>query len=158
MMDIYQLRKRVAKYGFFVFLFLSSGAMAGPATDELSRCLVKETTKEDQIKLIRWVFGAMSFHPEVKSLSNVSQKQSEILSKDAAELMMDLLAARCKTQTKGAVTNDGPLAIKAAFQVLGTTAMQGLMTNPEVLGYMSQLESNVDAQKLQEVFTEQPAK
>jgi hypothetical protein len=38
----------------------TSMAAAGPYSDDLAKCLVKSTTKEDRVSLIRWLFAAAS--------------------------------------------------------------------------------------------------
>lgn len=127
-------------------------AGAGPFTDEMSRCLVKNTSETDKELLIKWVFAAMAAHPKVKSLSNVSTEQGDRLNKETADLMVTLLVKRCKAETEQALKAEGASTFQASFQVLGQVAMQGLMTNPDVAQYMAGLEPHLDTKALEKAF------
>ena len=43
-----------------LLLAFSASAHAGPFNDKLAICLVKSTTQEDKLTLIRWIFAAMA--------------------------------------------------------------------------------------------------
>jgi hypothetical protein len=58
-------------------LLQGSAAVAGVFTDDLGRCLVNSTTKEDRVNLIRWLFVAASHHPAVKPIATVTSAQQE---------------------------------------------------------------------------------
>lgn len=130
----------------------SINAHAGPFTDDMAKCLVKNTTQGDKEALIKWIYAAMSAHPSVKALSNVSTKQGESLNKGAADLMMELLTQRCKVETQQAIKNEGETAIRASFQILGQVAMQDLMGNPAVTKYIGGITTFVDKKSLEEAF------
>lgn len=123
-------------------------AQAGPFTDEMTKCLVQKTSNADKTLLIQWIFAAMSHHPDVNSLSNVSMGNAEELNRRTAELMTNLLAERCVEETKRAVRYEGRQALTASFEVLGNVAMNELMANPGVSGYMGALGNYVDGEKL----------
>jgi hypothetical protein len=57
---------------FVITMLLSQALHAGPFTNQLSRCLVKSTSEADKELLIKWIFAAMSSHPKVQHMSNVS--------------------------------------------------------------------------------------
>jgi hypothetical protein len=130
----------------------SLGVQAGPFTDDMSKCLVKNTTQEDKEALIKWIYAAMSAHPSVKALSNVSAKQGESLNKGAADLMMELLTQRCKTETQQAIKYEGEGAIRTSFQILGQVAMQDLMSHPAVTKYITGITSFVDKKSFEDAF------
>lgn len=140
-----------------VFLGLAANAYAGPFTDDMSKCLVKNTTQEDKEALIKWIYAAMSNHPSVKSLSNVSVKQGEELNKRAAELMVELLTQRCKVETQQAIKFEGETAIRTSFQILGQVAMQDLMANQAVAKYISGIASHVDKNAIEEALGKKPS-
>ena len=127
-----------------VLLGLSSTAAAGPFNDKLAICLVESTSPAEKTTLMRWIFGAMSRHPQVKDLSQVTQAQADQMNKAVAELFVALLGDRCATETAQAVKYEGPAVISSSFEVLGKVAMQGLMTEPAVNEYISGLNDNVD--------------
>lgn len=139
-----------------VCIGFAANAYAGPFTDDMSKCLVKNTTQDDKEALIKWIYAAMSAHPSVKSLSNVSTKQGDAFNKRAGELMIELLTQRCKFETQQAVKFEGEAAIRTSFQILGQVAMQDLMTNPAVTQYISGLANSVDKKALEEAFGKKP--
>jgi len=145
------------KFKYFLFaLFLATpfSTNAGPFTDKLSICLVQSTSDADKQLLIQWVFAAMSAHPSVHALSNVSVKKGQMLNKKTANLFMTLLTVRCKSEMKQALKFEGKSAFEASFKVLGEVAMNGLMKHPNVRKYMSGLDKNLDPKKLRELVIE----
>ena len=137
-----------------IILNLYSIALAGPFTDEMSRCIVKKTTESDKTLFIKWIFAAMSSHPDVASMANISSQQKEELNKKAAEMIIELLTNRCKEECKQAVKYEGGDSFKASFELLGQVAMQGLMTHQQVVEYLSGLEKYFDEDKLKKAFKE----
>ena len=133
-----------------LFLTCSTG-FAGPFTDKLSICLVEKTTSDDKNKLIKWVYGAMSSHPTVKSLSNIPLNVGKKLNKDTANLFMDLLTNRCKEEAEKAIRYENKLAIQTSFAILGKVAMQGIMSDKNVIQFMGGLDSYLDKEKLQAI-------
>jgi hypothetical protein len=132
-----------------LFIFGVQGiAQAGPFTDEMSKCLVKNTSESDRTLFVQWVYAAMSSHPDVKAMSNVSPAIADDLNKRTANLVMELLTVRCKAETEQALKYEGASSFQASFSVLGSVAMQGLMSNPNVTQYLSGLNKYVDAEKL----------
>lgn len=135
-----------------LFIFVVPTANAGPFTDKLSICLVQQTNEADKEILIKWVFAAMSSHPNVQHLSNVSSKTGEKLNKNTAELFVDLISNRCEKEAREAIKYENEIALNKSFEVLGKVAMQGIMGNPNVSAYMGGMEKYIDANKLRSVF------
>ena len=135
-----------------VLLGLSSTVQAGPFNDKLAICLVENTSQADKTTLMRWIFGAMSRHPDVRDLTEVSQAQADQMNKAVADLFVALLADRCATETANAVKYEGASVISSSFEVLGKVAMQGLMTDASVNEYISGLAKNIEPGKLDAVL------
>ena len=66
-------------------------AVAGPTVDQLSDCLVKATTATDKTTVLQWTFAALSAHPDLKALSNVSDAQRTQLDQKFAQVLNVLL-------------------------------------------------------------------
>ncbi len=146
---------------YFALLFLSFSPIAvqaGPFTDQLSICLVNQTTPADKQELIKWVYVAISSHPELGSLSNIPKKLGDELNKNVASLFVDLLTSRCRKQAVEAVKYEKNIALQTSFSTLGRVAMQGLMTNPGVANFMGGLDKYIDKEKLQSVFPKDAVK
>jgi hypothetical protein len=126
-------------------------ARAGVFGDDLSRCLVDSTTKEDRAALVRWIFIAMSQHPMVSSMSNVKAEQKEQANKEIGALFMRLLTEACQEKTRAAVKAEGAATIQLSFQVLGQVAAGELFSDPSVIAVMSGLDKYLDADKLKEL-------
>jgi hypothetical protein len=94
----------------------------------------------------------MSFHPEVKSLANVSNSDGEAFNKNMAELMVDLTSVRCKDETVKALQYEGTNAMEVSFGLLGEVAMSDLMMDKDVQTYMSGLETYIDEEAYAEAL------
>jgi hypothetical protein len=122
---------------------------ASPAGDALSRCIADSTTGRDRKDLARWVFTAMSAHPEIRDISNVAPGTIDKVSKVTGGLFTKLLTESCPNEVRAAMQSDGPVAIQAAFHILGQLAMQELMTDNNVVASISVLETYIDKNKLE---------
>jgi hypothetical protein len=131
-------------------LLLAAGtAQAQSPVDALGRCLADNTSGRDRKELARWLFAAMTAHPEMKSLSAASGDDIDRASRSAGALFTRLLADNCPGPVRDAVRSGGPAAIQAGFQVLGQLAMQELMTNPQVGSAMGILDRYIDRAKVE---------
>ncbi|MBX3565700.1 MAG: hypothetical protein KF730_14115 [Sphingomonas sp.] len=133
---------------------VAPAASASVYTDELAKCLVEKTTKEDHALLVKWIFAAVSVGPEVKPLSRVTPEQRADYTHAAGNLMMRLLTVDCREQTVKAVKYDGPNSIEVAFELLGKVAMQALMADPAVEAEFAGLTEGLDVSALASVFVE----
>jgi hypothetical protein len=137
-------------------------AHAGVYTDEMSKCLVRSATPQDQSDLVIWVFAAMSAHPSVKAYANISEPQRVAITKKASGLMERLLITSCRKETIDALKYEGSSAIEQSFGVLGEVAMRGLMSDPQVTQNFASLAEYVDAAKFEALAKEagiaEPAK
>ena len=138
-------------------LTIAGQAMADPATDALSACLVKSATPDDHIALARWIFGAMAAHPRVADMANISAAQQEAINKAGGELFTRLLTHDCAPETTAAIRSNGQAAIETAFGILGEAAMQDLMSDPKVTDSLGGMMKYVDQDKLFQVMTGAPA-
>src|SRR5262245_59821896 len=129
-----------------------SSAVAGPYSDDLSKCLVSSTTNEEKGTLVKWIFSIAALHPAVSSVSSVTDKQRVDLNKSTAALFETLLADRCKKQTRDAVKYEGTNTIQESFGVLGQAAMMELFTNEAVANGLQEFANYVDEKKLAPVL------
>ena len=131
----------------------SSSAVAGPTTDALSACLADNTTGRDRKELARWVFFGMASHPEMRSLSNVTQADRDGLDRAMASTVMRLVTENCRAEGRSALNKDGNAAFEAAFATIGKLAMQELMSNPDVNTSFSRYTRYIDQKKLSSALT-----
>ena len=143
---------------FFVTALLLLGllgrvAQAGVYTDDLSKCLIRATSTNDRVVLVRWMFAMLALHPAVQPLSSISAGQREAASNIAAGLFARLLTADCRQESVNALKYEGVAAMGASFQVLGQVASRDLMTDPNVAKGMNQLSADLEGdQKLKDLL------
>ncbi|HLZ76579.1 hypothetical protein [Phenylobacterium sp.] len=148
------MRRAAVAMGLVLALGLSGVARAGPSTDDLGKCLVKSTTPGDRDSLMTWLFMAISAHPSVKAMANVTPAQRDDADRQIAVVVQRLLTQDCRSQTVDAIRNDGMGAIQGSFTVLGQVAMGGLMQDPAVSGQIQGMAKYLDVQKFTALLTD----
>src|SRR5271170_5839280 len=136
----------------FVFGGISS-ASAGVYADDLGKCLVASTNKDDRSNLIRWLFVAAAHHPAVKPIAAISPAQQDESDKAMGGLIMKLLTDTCKVDAQKAIQYEGPITIQIAFEVLGKVAGQELFSSPEVTANLKGLAKYIDGEKIKALAT-----
>ena len=129
-------------------------AAAGPYADEMAKCFVRETTPADRTLFIRWMFSAMALHPEVKTMSNVTDAQRVEASKGTAGVFERLLLESCRKEAKQSVRYEGAQTLAGAFELLGQVAARELFTNKEVAGGLATLSKYFDEKKIKALAEE----
>jgi len=138
-----------------VFSMGTSPAMAASSADPLASCFADNTTEKQRKALARWVFAGMAAHPEIQSISQVSDEVRDTLDKEVAAMVTVLLAEDCLEPTKAAIKEGGNKALKSAFAVVGKLAFQELMVNPEVNAAFVQYIKYVDRRKFEALQEEE---
>ena len=144
------LRKLTMAAGLIAVL--AAPVMAGPATDRMADCLVKNTTGQDRIDLIRWTVLAYSKHPDVASFITADPEIEQSIHARMAELFTVLLVDRCKAESKAALAADGNIAIEKAFEVLGGVAGGELFLSEDVNAAITTFAQQVDEDKIMELY------
>lgn len=129
-------------------------ASAGVYADDMSKCLVRSTTDADQAQLVGWLFAAISSHPTVKPMTNLTDAQRDAAVQKAGALMQRLMLVDCRKETVDALKYEGTGSIGQAFGVLGQAAMRGLMSDPKVAEGMAGLGKSIDEKKFEEMLKE----
>jgi hypothetical protein len=135
-------------------LFSAGNASAGVYADDLSKCLVENTTTEDRTALVRWLFSAASAHPAISSLSTIKPAEMDSANQVIGAMFMKLLTESCKVETQKALRFEGPATIQLSFTVLGQVAGAELFSNPLVAKEMAGIEKFIDSKKLESLNAE----
>ena len=114
-------------------------AIAGPFWDDLTKCMVIKTTGPDNALLIQMDFVAMSSHPDVDWMTNISPEKKDEINDKTLNLLLDFPTVRCAQEYKQAFQYEGMDAFSNSFGVFGEVAMHGLMSYPVVVQYFSGL-------------------
>lgn len=133
--------------------FMPAISFAGPTTDALASCVADNTTGKDRKDLAKWVFVAMSAHPEIKPLSKASDAVKESLDKNLASLATKLITESCRAEAHQAFSTEGEKSFEFAFHALGRLAMQELTTNPAVSASFSNYVKYLDRSKFEAAFS-----
>ena len=138
---------------FVIGLFLVQPANAGPYSDQLSRCIVESTSSEEKIAFVRWMFSVFSFHPAVKDLASIKEKQHVEADKKTAKLFMNLLTVSCRERAVKAIKYEGQEALNTAFRLLGEVAVRELYANPEVVAGVEGFTKYLDEEQLKPIIS-----
>lgn len=123
-------------------------AHAGPGADALSQCLIKATSPDDRKVALRWAFATMALDPDVASLATITPAQRDLINRQAAALVTDLLVQSCREPVRQALLAEGPSAAKTAFETWGRWAATGLVSEPHVVQGLGGLLQYLDLAKL----------
>jgi hypothetical protein len=127
-------------------------AFASPTSDALGACLVDKSTGGDRRALARWIFVAMSAHPQLQDLFDMTPQTRETVNKAAADVFVRLVTADCNDETRAAIDVEGAIAMKTAFGKLGEVAMGELTTNKAVQAEFEGLTRYMDRDKMKAAF------
>ena len=105
--------------------------MAQSPTNALGKCMTDNTTGKDRKVMARWMFLAMSAHPENRDLSMVTEPQRIEGDKQMAALVTRLITIDCVEHAKAARAQNGQ-GMGGAFGALGEVAMMELTAHPDV--------------------------
>ena len=134
-------------------VFITTPVFSGSPAGELGGCLVESLNGKERKELAKWVFFAMAAHPEMKSYSNVSDKDTKETDEFVGKLITRLLAENCPRDLQKAYSAD-PLAIQKAFELVGKVAMRELMTDQNVTKSISSYVRYIDEEKINKVLLE----
>jgi hypothetical protein len=123
-------------------------AVGGQYADAMAKCLIQSASPQDRTLLVKWIFGIASLHPELASMSSITNEQRDILDKSAAALFQRLLLESCKSETQQAFKNEGSQTMAYAFNILGQVAIGGMFNDPHVLEGMKNFPKYIDQGKL----------
>lgn len=136
----------------FIAIGFCSSVWAGPYADELGKKLVSTTAAEEKALFVRWMFVAMSLHPDLKDMSSITLEQREEANRKVGELLTRMLTVTCAAEAKEAIKYEGVSAMQSAFQLFGQIAARELFTNKEVTKGMADLEKYFDAEKIKKTL------
>jgi hypothetical protein len=125
---------------------------AGPAADAAGTCLTDNTTGKDRKILTRWIFLAMTRHPDLAALSAATDADHDAGTRQMAALFERLITQDCRSEIRAMVAAEGSSSMRTPFEVLGRVAMVELMGNPTVAAQVGRLDQFVDQQKIAEIM------
>ena len=127
-------------------------AIAGPAVGNLSKCMKDSTNGKDRKDLVRWMFAAISSHPEIGSMGSISEAVKTDANKNMGGLITRLVTENCRAQTQAVIKEDGPQGMYQSFQALGEVAMMELAADPGVAAAFGTYTQYMDMKKVEAVL------
>jgi hypothetical protein len=138
-----------------VVMSLSSRVNAATSIETTSTCLTDSTSGRDRKEFVKWVYLAMSQHPEIKDLVGVTPELTEESNQNIGQLMTRLLTEDCPNEVRDMIKENGPSSMSKAFEVLGRVAMMELMSDPSVSSAMSKLDQYTDQERIRDALSVQ---
>lgn len=135
-----------------VLVAASPAAFASPTIETASTCLTDSTTGRDRKDLVKWVYLAMSKHPDIEGLSAWTPSGEEESARRVGALFTRLIADDCPDEMNAMVSEHGASSVSVAFEVVGRVAMQELMAHPNVQGVIAELERHADQARIAPVL------
>lgn len=123
-------------------------ATASPTSEALSQCLGRAATAEDRRVLVRWIFSAVSVHPDLGDMAALDDAARLRMTKEAAAVFERLVAQDCASQSREAIVSDGMDGYGDAFRTLGEVAMTDFVAHKDVAAAMASIGTHVDQQRV----------
>ncbi len=136
---------------FAVFLAIAPVAHGSSSVEAASTCLRDSTSGRDRKDLAKWLFLAMSKHPEIRYLANASAEADEESNVLAGALITRLIADDCPIEISAMVAEHGASSVSLAFEVVGRVAMEELMAHPDVAAVFTGLDRYADQDRIARV-------
>lgn len=122
-------------------------------TQTLATCLTDSLNGKERKSLIKWVFFAMSAHPELDQYTQETGEDVTSSNETMGALVTRLFTEDCPEEAVLANKTD-PLAIQKAFEFVGQVAMQELMRDQNVMSSISNYVQHTDQNKINALFVE----
>lgn len=142
--------------GLLALAILACGTPAGAGvfTDDLSRCLVKQASDEDQNILMKWLFSAFALNPSLAPMTQITPAQRTEFTKAAAGVYVRLLVSDCRTEAVAALKNEGESSLGPAFGTLGRTTASRIFNSPAANAELEKLGDSFDKDALKKLFAD----
>ncbi|MCD2515534.1 hypothetical protein LQ564_04330 [Massilia sp. G4R7] len=135
-----------------MLLFLPQAAIAQSASNPLGECIKDNTTGKDRKLMARWMFMAMSAHPDIQGLSTVSEAARTETDKQVAALVSRLISVTCVGEVRALGKQERKARMEEAFGSLGEVAMLELMSNQNVASSVNNYTQFLDFSKLKDLL------
>ncbi|MBI3439971.1 MAG: hypothetical protein HY054_15200 [Proteobacteria bacterium] len=117
----------------------------------LMACVVRNTTTDDSIVLMRWMFVGIARHPSISQMASISDAERVDANRQMGALFNRILLDNCSNETRAALQVDRAHAMGFAFRALGSHAMSDFMGNPDVSSSISDVLSYIDQRRFAEI-------
>ncbi len=126
----------------------ASEGPGGQYEAQMIQCLDRSASREDQLLLSKWIFAVILRHPDLRSLTSVSEAEREKLMRESAALQERLISEDCRKEMVDIIRFEGTESVRHAFGHLGTKAVKAVLSNPAVRKGIEQTTSYIDQEHL----------
>ncbi len=111
----------------------SANANAQTAVEQLSECLIMQSTGADRVVFVRWTVLGLASHPAIARDVNMRPQALDEASKSLAALVIDLTSRRCRSETKAVIKETNVVkAFEIAFSAFGNRATLDMFNDSNV--------------------------
>ena len=133
-------------------LSFATQTLANDPSDKLGNCMIDALNGKERKGLAKWIFLAISSHPEITIYSKASSEDIDNSDKYVGKIISRLLTVDCPAELTLANQRD-PLAIRKAFELVGRVAMQELMSNQVTMQALTNYAKYTDQEKINALLT-----
>ena len=137
-----------------VAAMVPAAALAGPYSDDLSKCLVGASTVRDKEIFATWMFAAISVHPIAERYARMTDAERTEMSRQAGLVTQRLLTQECRKEAVLALKYERTSAFEKAFGTFGEVAMIEIMSNAKVNKVMEDVSLGLDEKELEKLGAE----
>lgn len=127
-------------------------AQDSSAMEGLSGCVAGAASDADRSALVRWLFVALSAHPDLKSMGRIEEGQREQVDRAMAALMQRLITQDCAQHVRKLEIGQMQSAFEVAFKGLGEQAGLAAMMHPDVVAANANMTRYLDPEAFQRIF------
>lgn len=133
-----------AAFAALALLVAAMPAHAGAYSDALARCMNDRMSDADRVVMMKWFYGALGAHPQVRDLAAIDDRKFEAVSRAMGQLFERLIVRDCRAEAGATVKNEGASGIESAFSAVGQFAARGLFGEPAVIDRISDYTKYMD--------------
>ncbi len=131
----------------FLALTFTTSVLAATPSERLGTCMIDTLNGKERKNLAKWIFLAISAHPEINIYSKATAENIDDSDKFVGKLITRMLTVDCPNELTLANKSD-PLAINKAFELVGRVAMQELMSNQDTMQALTNYAKYTDQEKI----------
>ena len=135
-----------------IILFTIITLNAASYTNDLIRCMIKNTNDND-IKILKtWIFFAYAQDSDLKQYTKIPKSKVNEVNKKMGHYVTQIFTDKCKREFKAAIKHDGKSVIPTAFGYIGKIAGSAISSSSEVKKFLSQFVKYIDTKKIQKAI------
>lgn len=128
-------------------------AQAQAPAEALSTCVTGSASDADKQVLVRWLFAALSVHPDLVPMARIAPAQHETIDRDMAALAQRLITEDCVTHVRALSVGQIQQSFQVAFEALGRQAGLSAMSHPAVEAANAKMADYLDDAAFERIFT-----